>query len=69
MAMTHDEAMRLQEQITADHPQLTCDLRQYEGTWVVMVKNPRTNESFGIVSLTDWQERLNMMEGVQGGQA
>ncbi len=69
MALTQDEAVRLQEHITTNHPELTCEVRQYEGVWTVMVTNPRTNEQFGIVSETDWQERLNMMEGVQGGQA
>jgi hypothetical protein len=32
---------------------------------VVTVTNPRTNESFGIVSPTDWQERLNTMQSLE----
>lgn len=60
MAMTHDEATSLKEQIVRDHPELSCDVREYEQ----IVTNPRTNESFGIVSPTDWQERLAMMQGM-----
>lgn len=65
MSMSHDEASRLHEQIARDHPELRCELREYESAWVVMVTNPRTNESFGIVSATDWQDRLNTMQGLE----
>lgn len=64
MAMNHDEATSLKEQIARDHPELTFDVREYEGVWTVIVTNPRTNESFGIVNPTDWQERLAMMQGM-----
>lgn len=64
MAMSYDEANRLKEQIARDHPDLAFDVREYEQVWTVMVTNPRTNESFGIVSPTDWQERLAMMQGM-----
>lgn len=64
MALTHDEASGLKEQIVRDHPELSCDVREYEQVWTVIVTNPRTNESFGIVSPTDWQERLAMMQGM-----
>jgi len=65
MIMSHDEATHLKEQIARDHPELACDVQQYERAWVVTVTNPRTNESFGIVSPTDWQDRLNTMQGVE----
>lgn len=64
MAMTQDEAISLKEQIARDHPELAFDVREYEQVWTVIVTNPRTNESFGIVSQTDWQERLAMMQGM-----
>ena len=66
MIMTYDEATQLKTQIEQTHAGITCDLRQYEQAWVVIVTNPRTNESFGVVSPTDWQERLDMMQGMQG---
>jgi hypothetical protein len=65
MTMNHDEAIQLQEQIARDHPELRCNIGQYESAWVVTVTNPRTNESFGIVSPTDWQDRLNTMQGLE----
>lgn len=65
MSMTRDEAARLMEQIERDHPQVRCELQEYAGTWQVMVRNPRTNEAFGIVSPHGWQDRLANMEGVQ----
>jgi len=65
MAMSQDEAIQLKEQIARDHPELSYDVRQYESAWVVLVTNPRTNESFGVVSPTDWQDRLNTMQGLE----
>jgi hypothetical protein len=64
MSMNHDEARSLSEQIARNHPELTVDLREYAGVWTVLVKNPRSNESFGIVSPSDWQERLAMLQGM-----
>ncbi|HEX6292377.1 MAG TPA: hypothetical protein VFZ66_24535 [Herpetosiphonaceae bacterium] len=65
MVMTYDEANRLKEQIEREHPEVTCEVQQYEHAWQVLVRNPRTNEQFGIVSPTDWQDRLNTMEGIR----
>ncbi|MBV9789578.1 MAG: hypothetical protein JOZ51_15435 [Chloroflexi bacterium] len=64
MAMNHDEATRFKQQIAREHPKLTFDVREYQGDWTVIVINPRTNESFGIVNPSDWQERLAMMQGM-----
>jgi hypothetical protein len=69
MSMTHDEASRLMEQIARDHPQVRCELQEYAGVWQVIVRNPRTNEEFGIVSPRHWEDRLLNMEGVQPPRA
>jgi hypothetical protein len=61
--MTQDEAAGLKQNIERTHPELRCDLQQYEGVWMVVVTNSRTNESFGIVNQATWQDRLNTMEG------
>lgn len=63
MALAHDQAINLKERIARDHPEFTVDGREYEQVWTVLVTSSRTNEGFGIVSLTDWQARLTMLEG------
>ena len=67
MTMTHDEAEQLKAHIERTQPGMTCEVRQYDSTWQVIVTNPRTNESFGVVSATDWQNRLNNMQGAEQG--
>lgn len=63
MSMTQDEAARLQQQIEQQYPQVDTELKQYANVWTILVRNPRTGEHFGIVSASDWQERLNTMLG------
>jgi hypothetical protein len=63
MSMKYEEALQLKEEIEQTHPELTCDVREMAGVWVVDVNNPRTNEQFGIVHPATWQDRLSNMEG------
>lgn len=66
MTMTQTEAADLKAQIERAAPEVTAELREYAPGWVVEVKNPRTGETFGVVSPDDWRTRLLTMEGVPG---
>ncbi len=62
--MNQEEATRLKQEIERSHPEVTCELRQYGGTWSVEVTNPRTNEQFNVVDPATWQDRLASMQGL-----
>ena len=64
MSMSHDDALRLQQEIERSYPQLTCAPRQYAGMWSVEVTNPLTNEQINVVDATTWQDRLANMQGL-----
>lgn len=65
MSMNRDEAAQLARAIEQRFPELRYELREAAGVWVIEVRNPRTGENFGIVSPTDWQDRLLTMEGLE----
>lgn len=64
MSMSHDDALRLQQEIQRSYPQLSCEPRQYAGMWSVEVTNPLTNEQINVVDATTWQDRLANMQGL-----
>lgn len=65
MSMTHDEALRLEQQIAQQYPQVETELKQYADVWTILVRNPRTGEHFGIVSATEWQDQMDNLVGVE----
>jgi hypothetical protein len=64
-AMQHDDALRLQQEIARQYPDLRCQPRQYGALWSVEVTNPRTNEQINVVDPATWQDRLLTMLGAR----
>jgi hypothetical protein len=67
--MDRAQAMQVKNRIEREYPGYSCELRQYDNVpgWIVLVKNTRTGEEFGVSDPDTWQERLGNMQGLQGG--
>jgi len=61
--MQQNDAVRVQDAIQRQYPNMRCELRQYGELWSVEVTNPRTNEQINVVDPATWQDRLLTMTG------